>query len=598
MPPDRYARRVPGEGPPSCRHHPTRHRVNPVPYQINSICPKGALEINLGKLTVLVGPNNCGKSQTLKDIREFTSSGSLDRLVVLDGVGVSLPDETELRAGVQIRPHENTADHINVIGVKDDLLSQVSFGPSKSWFEDVFNGDMDRSRQQREILRSLGTCLIAYLGAEARFKLTQSSAAFNPRSEAPSNAIQSLYAAEPTVLAELRQAFKAAFDMDIGLDWAALTQFYLRVSEDFGAIPDTRAELDALMSDADDLQGQGDGFRSFTGIALALLTYPSRIILLDEPEAFLHPAQARVLGDWVARRASLRSAQVIVATHSSDFLAGLVGAGKEAKIMRLSRAEMTTRFRVIAPEITTGLVESPLLSSQPVLDSMFHRGVVICEGDPDRAVYQTVAQRFVENRIGADFLFIHSNGKDAAKIPAQLLRETGTPVCVVVDFDAMNSEKTLEEIAKSLTGVGLGEDEKALRDVVAAAIEAKSEKQSLDDLKTSVAAWIEQVGSDDLRKARKNLVAYARAGSNKWDHAKKVGIKALPDAEQPVALDLIERLSSRGIFVVPCGELESWMGLGVSKGNSWNQLALQRLHEGDCPPPLTEFVERILKFLV
>lgn len=39
------------------------------------------------------------------------------------------------------------------------------------------------------------------------------------------------------------------------------------------------------------LQEQGDGFRSFVGIVLSILLSKDKIILIDEPEAFLHPTQ-------------------------------------------------------------------------------------------------------------------------------------------------------------------------------------------------------------------------------------------------------------------------------------------------------------------
>jgi len=38
--------------------------------------------VNLGKLTVFVGPNNCGKSQTLKDLYALmTSRNSLGKII-------------------------------------------------------------------------------------------------------------------------------------------------------------------------------------------------------------------------------------------------------------------------------------------------------------------------------------------------------------------------------------------------------------------------------------------------------------------------------------------------------------------------------------
>src|SRR5688572_1404311 len=163
-----------------------------MPYQLHSIRPRGGEPIELGKLTVLVGPNNCGKSQTLKDIREFTSSGVLDRLVILDQVSATLPDEAELRASVQTRPHETAVDHVQISGVKDDLLTQLGFGPPRNWIDRQYSQAGNSEDQKREVLRSLGTCLIAYLGAEARFKLTSPTSGFDTRSQAPANAIQSL----------------------------------------------------------------------------------------------------------------------------------------------------------------------------------------------------------------------------------------------------------------------------------------------------------------------------------------------------------------------------------------------------------------------
>ncbi|QSX78722.1 ATP-dependent nuclease [Agrilutibacter solisilvae] len=566
-----------------------------MPYRIDSVTPGNNASIELGQITVLVGPNNCGKSQTLKDIRQYTSTGRREGLVVLESLRVTLPSEAELKAEVQIRPHQ-AADHIQIIGVKDDLQSHTNFGPNKHWFSHVYPPEPDAASQELQILRSLGTCLIGYLGAEARFKLTESSPAFNPRSETPSNALQSLYASDLSVMTEFRRAFRDAFEMDIGLDWAAMTRFYLRVANDFGQLPDSRIELDLLMANAEELQSQGDGFRSFAGIAMALLTYPSRVILLDEPEAFLHPAQARVLGRWVATQAARRPGQVVVATHSADFLAGMVSAGVDATILRLNRINGVTKFHRIPKAATTGLIESPLLSSQPVLDSLFHRGVVICEGDPDRAVYQTVAHRFNDNYRGEDFLFIHSNGKDAARFPAKLLRDSGTPVCVVADFDVISSESTLDGIVEGLTGKGLDERTKQLRTVVADAVEAGSQGQLLEGLVANVKAWLER-NDVDLRGARRSLVACARGGSNKWDQAKKSGFSALPTQDQGSAQELIGRLSATGLFVVPCGELESWLENGASKGSRWNQRALQALHDNECPVPLKAFVEQILSFL-
>lgn len=44
------------------------------------------------------------------------------------------------------------------------------------------------------------------------------------------------------------------------------------------------------------LHSQGDGMRSYVGVLLHTSVGRESILLIDEPEAFLHPPQARQLG--------------------------------------------------------------------------------------------------------------------------------------------------------------------------------------------------------------------------------------------------------------------------------------------------------------
>ena len=70
--------------------------------------------------------------------------------------------------------------------------------------------------------------------------------------------------------------------------------------------------------------------RSYASVILHLLApiTPS-ILLLDEPEAFLHPPQARLLGEIIAAERPSR-AQLVVATHSPDVLHGLINVASTA----------------------------------------------------------------------------------------------------------------------------------------------------------------------------------------------------------------------------------------------------------------------------
>src|SRR5690606_38897529 len=94
----------------------------------------------------------------------------------------------------------------------------------------------------------------------------------------------------------LKLAFNEAFGMDIILDYSGLKDFCLRVAKEFPEIPEDPRKAYLITKDFNKIDNQGDGFRSFVGIVLSLLFSKDRIILLDEPEAFLHPAQSRYLG--------------------------------------------------------------------------------------------------------------------------------------------------------------------------------------------------------------------------------------------------------------------------------------------------------------
>ena len=61
--------------------------------------------------------------------------------------------------------------------------------------------------------------------------------------------------------------------------------------------------------------------RSFASVILHLLGQDSySIMMLDEPEAFLHPPQARLIGEIIAKERS-KDTQLFIATHSQDVLA-------------------------------------------------------------------------------------------------------------------------------------------------------------------------------------------------------------------------------------------------------------------------------------
>ncbi|WP_157650643.1 ATP-dependent nuclease [Burkholderia ubonensis] len=346
----------------------------------------------------------------------------------------------------------------------------------------------------------------------------------------------------------------------------------------------------------EDLHEQGDGFRSFAGVALSLLAFPNRLLLLDEPEAFLHPAQAYALGTWIARHASQRQPQTIIATHNSNFLWGIVSASPEATIIRLNRTVHGTKYDVVPPAATQGLVKSPMLSSQPILDAMFRRCAVLCEGDPDRAIYQTVAEKISEVHSSGEALFVHTNGKGGMSAPLEHLRQAGTPVAAIVDFDVLNQASELERLLVAITGKPMNLALEVERAFIAGIVEQGNDGTRIAQLASEVQALLASPPSE-LRQFRRRLNALADAAS-KWDAVKKKGTEFFDSATRPRVQQFLAKLDALGLFLVPCGELESWIpSAGAKKGRTWNARALQLLHDQQCPNDLVDFVKKVLEFL-
>lgn len=562
-----------------------------MPIIVRKLAPKIGADFELGRLTILVGPNNCGKSQTLRDIRTYLTTGQSEKLLAIKGVEAQFPNYAENLKHINRRPHPSPG-HETVRGVGPDLQSHHEFAPPTEW---LTKNIVPEENQQVEFLRHFGNYWVAHLDAERRFQLAAPTDSYDTREASPSNALQAFFGQGRIAWEELRKAFKSAFGVDITLDWAAMRRFALVIANDFGEIPDIREGLDKLVRSAQPLANQGDGYRSFAGVALSTLTFPDRVLLLDEPEAFLHPAQARALGRWIAGAAENRSGQIIIASHSADFLFGLVSGAQDVTVVRLNRIAHETRYHVVPPATTANLIKSPLLSSQPVMDALFHKGVVVCEGDADRSVYQTIAHSssLLGKDVGEDILFIHSNGKDAAESPIKLLREAGTPVCAALDLDLLNSQTLFFNIIKALTASDPNQSLLQLRETVANSVEATNEAARIQSIRDKVSAWLAQ-NHTDLRQVRRSLKSIADEGSS-WSRVKKLGINFFQGNDHGNINVLISKLNEIGLFLAPCGELESWMQLSsATKGPSWNRAALESLCSGSCPENLKDYVRSIV----
>lgn len=540
--------------------------------KIKTLTTKDARSIEVGKFTVLVGPNNVGKSQTLRDIHSKMTGGIHARTTLIKDIEFEKPATfDELLYGLNVIEDPQNIDQHLIRGIQPDLRSgnqiRVDLQSFKSQFESQPNLNFT--------LGNISRFRVSFLDASSRLLVAQSGGSYNLHTEPPQNLLQALFGTSSDAEDKLRKTFKDTFGMDILLDYSGMTRLTLRVGKEFEDIPEDPRKAYPIMRKYDQLDTQGDGFKSFVGVVLSLLLSEGRVVLLDEPEAFLHPVQAKLLGNWIAEHSQRVPSQIIVATHNANFLSGILSSNQDVDIYRLNRTGDHTTYNPITSDATSKLAKSPLLSTQRVLEAIFYKGVAVCEADPDRCVYQTVAVREFNNQ---NILFVHAHNKQTIKDVVGLLKEATIPVCAITDIDIMDSKDDFKNLLAALIDGPVPDDISEMRRKIATAIESGSEDTLLEKLRQHIGEFFEQLkeSKHSLSGARGALNRIRREAS-KWSDVKKLGIKAIPEQERKTAEDLIQKAKGYGLFIVPLGELEGWLDLGTRRKNKWIARALSTL---------------------
>lgn len=114
----------------------------------------------------------------------------------------------------------------------------------------------------------------------------------------------------------------------------------------------------------------------------------SRLLLIDEPDAHIHPDLQARLADFLVQVADQYNLQVVVATHSTTFLSaiGQFGADK-CSVIYVDR----TRSQFSAQSFTSTLKElAACLGGHALMGPLFGAPLLLVEGDDDYRVWSQV----------------------------------------------------------------------------------------------------------------------------------------------------------------------------------------------------------------
>lgn len=485
-------------------------------------------------ITVFVGPNNSGKSQILRELNQFCIDGNnnsnnkiIDRI---EFVAIQENAIEETINKIKLEPHFNEmvySDHI-LVG-RNGERQQVHLPEYK-------NALMNPNARVSQFCSWFLRYSTLILNGNNRINLINSQSAGNLQGP-PHSSFQMLFR-DDEKRAQVRRIIYEAFGKYLVIDPTNLGNFSLRLSikEPENDLEERGIHKEAVEfhRNAVPIEHASDGVKAFTGMVTEMVAGDPSILLMDEPEAFLHPSLAFNLGKEVASIMSHSDKRLFVATHSPNFIMGCIQSGAPVNIVRLTYRDGVATSRILPNEDILTLMRNPLLRSVGVLSALFYEFVVVTESDADRAFYQEINDRllkFTDKGI-PNCLFLNAQNKQTVKTIIKPLRQLGIPVAGIVDIDI---------------------------------------------LKDGGSVWSDFLDCASLPEIERNPLAHTRqALKQKFidsgrDMKRDGGINILGGQDKEALSNLFQKLAEYGLFVVPNGELESWLTnlQATSHGPSW-----------------------------
>lgn len=340
----------------------------------------------------------------------------------------------------------------------------------------------------------------------------------------------------------------------------------------------TREYRDALIS-LEPLQNQGDGMTAVLGLLVPIICGSQDIILIDEPEAFLHPPQARIIGTLLGELSQERDMQLFMATHDRNILVGLLQSQVPVTVIRLDRCTSPTRIHELDYSRVRTLWDDPVLRYSNLLDGLFHHAVVLCEAERDCTFYAASLDAANENS-GLDFspgdiLFVPAGGKDGFPGMTTALKAVSVPVVAIPDIDLFDDKNKVRTLVDAMGGNWIS-IEPTYRIATAPFQKPRRQFKNAQILETirKVLEPAPEAAYD--RGTEEAIKAAMRSDPSPWEDLKKFGVSAFRGQERQAAANLIQNLQELGIVVVQDGELENLAPtVGSRKGKRWLSEALE-----------------------
>jgi len=510
-------------------------------------------------VVVFVGPNNAGKSVALRELENHIGPRKRGKVI----------------KAVKIQKHGAIDDLIGFLEQHSDINAESIAG-----FR--FNLRMaDVGVQWQQMDSTIRRVFCTRIATENRITDSDPQKSIEVSKQPPTHPIHLLYS-DDRLAERLSGYFRRGFGEDLIILYGGGSVAPLltgqRPALDAGEDRVSSTYIKRLRAATVPLKEQGDGMRSFASVILHMLAPSTQsVLLLDEPEAFLHPPQARLLGEFIAKE-NLAYAQLFVATHSPDVLQGLLNAAPEhLRVMRIQRDGAINRVKELDKERARAISSDPLMKFSSVMSGIFHQRVIVCEADADCMFYSAILD--LSNVCGErhpDVLFTQAGGKGRMALIVEALRALDVTVDVVADIDILKDEVVLKRVVEALGGDWTRIQKHAV--AVRTAVEQKKPWLTSGEIAKGIRRIVEN--APESGEFPKNLESDIKAVFKKaspWDAIKDAGRMAIPAGEATTHCEQLQSLCQAfGLWIVPVGELEGFCKLVGGHGPGWVQDVVEK----------------------
>lgn len=542
------------------------------------------IELSNDDIVVFVGANNVGKSRALKDIKNDILESSSKKVIV---------DEIEYQdtnfEEINMMNYFKNNFELGPNGYDIAVDVNYTYNYNEHNFQNVKSGD-----------KHFYKVLFSFLSTESRLNMT-APISYSFIKDKLSFGIMRKLERDKKSITKLNDILFSCFgkkiDISEGLWQGAVSKLYkfgTKDEIDKSVSADTR-EARCLLEVLEYLDDQGDGIRSAVAILASLITTTHSLYLIDEPETFLHPPQARILGRNIVDLS--QNKQCFISTHNIDLLRGMLEKDyARIKIIKINRTDNVNEFHVLDNDSIKVISNDKNLKYSNILNGLFYNTVVLCENESDCKFYSALLEK-IDSDCYQNTLFCAVGGKDQFKIIIPLLNKLKINFLVIADLDLINNRDKLKDLINSIEDNKYNQISSIHNDFLnmfESGVDNQVKKQSV--IKEEILSFITDAPymSDEtaskIRQVLKNI--------SHLKLLKNCGKSCLPAGECVQKYNqIIYFLNESNIFVVECGEIERFITEIDGHGSLWVEEVFKKYPTLDEPEysNAKEFIKKVFR---